>query len=292
MLLFVVVSIATQNAFLALATILIFGVPHGALDGSAARHVLRPHYGRLWFLVFSVPYLALTALVLVFWRCAPEPTLIAFLLSSAVHFGRELAPTKEAWPVVAVLGGLPLFLPLYFHPQQTLDLLNGIMFAERFTTVPSTLIMSASLWFIGAALWVTFGKARAEPFPSLKVGFLGLIGVFYLLPPLMAFMVYFVYVHAPAHMCAVVKSPFFPRIKNLSDAIIWSLPLSLATLVLFFCLWPLYQGSALDRFLALTFQLLAALTLPHMLLELSLNIYAKKDRPRRWTAEEGGRHPA
>jgi len=58
-------------------------------------------------------------------------------------------------------------------------------------------------------------------------------------------------------------------------AIVLALPLTGLTLLIGAALWPFYTGALLHRLLCLTLQGLAALTLPHMLLDVWLT--------RRWT---------
>ncbi|WP_246686158.1 Brp/Blh family beta-carotene 15,15'-dioxygenase [Methylobacterium sp. WL8] len=73
----------------ALSVVIVLGVPHGALDGAIAAPLLRPRYGRAWFGVFAIPYLGLSALVLLAWQLAPLAALAGFLALSVLHFGEE-----------------------------------------------------------------------------------------------------------------------------------------------------------------------------------------------------------
>ncbi len=53
----------------------------------------------------------------------------------------------------------------------------------------------------------------------------------------------------------------------LSEAVARSVPITVLTLAIGAALWPWFPGQPPERLLALTLQGLAALTLPHMLLD-------------------------
>ena len=246
---------------IALAAIVLLGVPHGALDGEIARPLLRPRWGWRWFGVFALPYLGLVALVLIAWRVAPLPTLAAFLAGSVWHFGLEDAGPHPL--AAAVRGGLPIAAPVLFHPVATAHVF-GTAALVSWTEPPAWLVAAAYLWAVAAVIWVAGcvwqrrWRLLAEP--------LVLAGLFAVLPPLTAFASYFVGVHAPRHMAALVSDPRAPRVHSLRAAVWRSLPLTGMTVAIGAALWPFFPGVPSDRLLTLTLQLLAALTLPHMLL--------------------------
>nr|WP_321984451.1 Brp/Blh family beta-carotene 15,15'-dioxygenase [uncultured Lichenicoccus sp.] len=247
----------------ALLAIILLGVPHGALDGEIARPYLRTRYGRLWFVVFAVPYLGLAAMVLLAWHIAPGLTLASFLAGSVWHFGSDRPGQANPLGVV-ITGGLPIALPSLFHPVAT---------AKVFATVAQVampelpqLLFGCSLAWLGAALlW------RVRLGPSGRLGDLRVPAImaaaFFLLTPLVAFALYFVCIHAPEHVRQISHDPArAPRVTP-RNVVLRSLPVTGLTVLIGAMLLPFYGGSGFDRLLALTIQGLAALTLPHMLLE-------------------------
>ncbi len=245
-----------------LAAIVLLGVPHGALDGEIARTLLRPRWSRAWFVVFALPYLALVACVLIAWRVAPLSTLAAFLAVSVVHFGLEDAGPKPLEAVVR--GALPIAAPLLLHPAGTVHVFATVAMAQL-AEPPAWLMAGACLW-LGAALlwaaqraWLRQWRVLVEP--------IGLVALFAVLPPLTAFGIYFVALHAPRHMGGLVGDPRAPRVRSLRDATALSLPLTAVTILIGALLWRWFPGAPPERMLSLTIQLLAALTLPHMLLD-------------------------
>lgn len=261
----------------ALAAIIVLGVPHGALDGEIARPLLRLRFGRLWFAVFSLPYLALFALVLLAWRLVPMPTLAAFLAISVWHFGED--PTGGASVTETLFrGGLPIALPVLAHPQATAFIFGTV--AQVALPAPPPWLLLASFCWLGIAV-VVGGQAMARRRSRQLIQPGALIAMFLLLPPLTAFAIYFVCVHAPSHMAALVRDPSrAPRVGSARAAWLRAVPLCGLTLLIGIALWPLYHGALPLRLLSLTIQTLAALTVPHMLLNGWLD-WSAAARPRR-----------
>ena len=249
---------------IALATVILLGVPHGALDGEVARPLLRPRFGRAWFLVFALPYLSLSSAVLLAWRVAPEATLAAFLAVSVLHFGAEDAGPGRLLEALA-RGGLPIALPVLLHPAAVAQIFEVVMLAPM-PAIPFWLRAASLSWAVlllfAVTAMLTAGRARGVAEMALMSGF------FVALPPLAAFALYFVALHAPRHMVALAAAPHrAPRVRCLGEAVRRSLPITALTLLLGAALWPLFPGPTPERLLALTLQSLAALTLPHLLLE-------------------------
>lgn len=247
----------------AVSTIVVLGVPHGALDVEIGRTLFRPRLGWAWFPVFALPYLALVAVVLIAWRMAPEPTLAAFLLASVWHFGTE-DTGGGGLPAVAC-GGIPVAVPVLLHSEATAQVLStasGLVLEAP----PPWLVVGSLLWLLPALLWsvraIAGGQGRSLILPAL------LCAGFAVLPPLTAFTLYFVAVHAPAHTAALIANPTrAPRVR--SDTTAWQLagPTTALTVLIGVGLWTSCPGEPSVRLVCVTLQLLAALTLPHMLLD-------------------------
>lgn len=253
---------------LALLAVILLGVPHGALDGEVARPLLRPRLGRAWFIVFAAPYLALSALVLLAWHVAPLPTLAAFLACSALHFGAEDAGPDGAAVEVAVRGGLPIAAPVLLQSEATARFL-GVVAGVPMAHLPGWLVVASWAWLALAIAWgaslLLRRRGRAPMGALVEPGLLA--ALFAALPPLSAFAIYFVCLHAPRHVAALAAHPIrAPRVHDSRSAVLRSLPVTALTLLIGAALWPFYAGPAPERLLALTLQGLAALTLPHLLL--------------------------
>ena len=245
-----------------LTAIILLGVPHGALDVEIARPFMRPHLGWAWFPIFALPYLGLSACVLLAWRAAPLATLAGFLAVSVWHFGAEDAGPHPLEAMVR--GGLPVALPVLMHPAATAHVL-GVIAMAPLAEPPDWLLAGAYAWVLAALLWA--GRSIARGSASSLAEPAGLVVLFAAVPPLAAFAAYFVCFHAPRHMHALVRDVRAPRVRTMAEAITRSVPVTALTILIGAGLWRWFPGDAPNRLLALTIEGLAALTLPHMLLD-------------------------
>lgn len=249
----------------ALTVVIVLGVPHGALDGAVAAPLLRPRYGRAWFGVFAVPYLGLSALVLLAWQIAPLATLAGFLGLSVLHFGEEDSGPGRPFEAL-VRGGLPIALPALLHPPETAEIFSAVARVPM-PSLPAWWTAAAWLWLALAAAWLLGRRVRPAVLAEMSV----LAAAFWLLPPLTAFTLYFVVLHGPRHMRALVRDPAkAPGVDTMPRAVRAALPVFALTLLLGAGLWPLYAAGAADapaNLLTLTLQMLSALTVPHVLLD-------------------------
>ncbi|SFL54573.1 Brp/Blh family beta-carotene 15,15'-dioxygenase [Methylobacterium pseudosasicola] len=249
----------------ALTVVIVLGVPHGALDGAVAAPLLRPRYGRLWFAVFAVPYLGLSALVLLAWQVAPLATLAGFLALSVLHFGEEDAgPGRRVEALVR--GGLPIALPALLRPDETAGLF-AVVSRVPMPQLPVWWAAAAWVWLAVTAVWLLTGQRRAGVL--IEMALLAL--AFWILPPLTAFTLYFVGLHGPRHVRALIRDPSkAPGVDTLRRAVHAALPVFGLTLLLGAGLWPLYASGGSKApavLLTLTLQMLSALTVPHILLD-------------------------
>lgn len=249
----------------ALTVVIVLGVPHGALDGAVAAPLLRPRYGRAWFGIFAIPYLGLAALVLLAWAVAPLLTLAGVLALSVLHFGEEDAGTGRPFEAF-VRGGLPIALPALLRPEETAGLF-AVVTRVPMPELPVWWTAASWFWFALAVIWIV---ARRRP-QGVLIEVAVLAVAFWLLPPLTAFTLYFVGLHGPRHMRALVRDPNrAPRVDTMRKAVLASLPVFGLTLLIGAALWPLYSAGSPDEpstLLALTLQMLSALTVPHVLLD-------------------------
>lgn len=249
----------------ALAFVIVLGVPHGALDGAVAAPMLRPRYGRIWFGAFALPYLGASALVLLAWQAAPLATLAVFLALSVLHFGEEDAGPGR--PIEALVrGGLPIALPALLQPEETARIF-AVVTRIPLGELPAWWVSAAWIWAAVVVIWLMTQRPRRALLIELTL----LSAAFWLLPPLTAFALYFVGLHAPRHMLALVHDTTrAPKVDTLGKALLACLPVFALTLLLGALLWPLYAAgsqSTPSTLLTLTLQMLSALTVPHVILD-------------------------
>ena len=254
----------TPRTLVALGAIILLGIPHGALDGELARSRLRPRFGDAWFAVFAPPYLALSALVLVAWTLAPLLVLALFLAASVWHFGAEDTDSRDPLVVIGA-GGLPVALAVLAHPAATAAIFGTVAHVTM-AAPPSWLTAAAWAWLAPAAVWVVRLARAGDRTAGARAAALAAAAL--LLPPLTSFAIYFVCVHAPAHVRSLIAAGAgVSRITGSARAARLSVPVTTLTLLLGAALWPLTPGTGAAHLLCLTIRGLSALTLPHMLFE-------------------------
>ena len=264
-----------------LTGIVLVGFPHGAFDHLVARPMLAPRLGRLWWAPFGLAYLGLAGMVWLAWVVAPLPTLVLFLAGSVLHFG--LGDTEDGfvpsavprWVAVLAYGAVPILLPVAFHPVEAAPVLAAIggVAAPAMTVALSRSIWLVPIWATVLA-WVWHG-AR----PQLAGAIITAISAasFVLLPPLMAFGLYFGLVHSPRHLLRLGAwhDPYDPRRASRWAACV-VVPASLVcTLGIVGLVWTMHD--TLIGMLVPTFRIIGALTLPHMLVTTWLNADQKQD---------------
>jgi len=260
-------SLGWQLVLLAVGVVSV-GMPHGAMDHRVAELFLKPRIGERWKAVFAIGYVGLMLIVLAGWWVLPGWTLVAFLAYSAVHFGLGDDHGLPWWQSVW-RGGLPIVLPLAFHPAEAGALLGQV-------SGLSVDLMPARGWLIGLAivcLVLSIGLAGV----SSRVGRMTcveltlLVVMNWVAPPLLAFGFYFVLIHSVRHMIDLADwlSPGRPA-AGFGMIVRQCWPLTLITLALMGAgvLWLSHVGLNQPieaSWVKVLFVTLSALTVPHML---------------------------
>jgi Brp/Blh family beta-carotene 15,15'-monooxygenase len=104
----------------------------------------------------------------------------------------------QRWVAVLIHGLLPILLPVAFHPAETAPLLAviGGMAEPAMGSALSHLIWLVPLWVIGVAWICWVGRARTVEVAEVVIT----AGGFVVLPPILAFGLYFGLFHSPRHL--------------------------------------------------------------------------------------------
>jgi Brp/Blh family beta-carotene 15,15'-monooxygenase len=254
-------------SFIALAAIVLIGLPHGAFDGAVG---LALGYGKNFksMAAFILIYIGIAASVVVFWINFPNAALLLFLAISIWHFGigdSQQGERLQRFVQALAHGGLVVIGISILHTSEVdlifAQLVNGeTEFLWRFINVGA--VAFTLIW--AAYLFLAWQK------PKLRSRFAELIGlavVYYVLPPLAAFSLYFCAVHSARHLRYT-----WGRLRLLSYSPRLLIPLALfftfaswGAAILMFWLMPTTE-TIRGPILQIIFIGLAALTVPHMLL--------------------------
>ena len=237
----------------------VFGIPHGSLDTAVAeRYIPLQNIGEK--LIFSVAYLSIGGAVILFWWYVPTTALAAFLLYSAFHFGDDVSPR------LGRVGGtgyglLVLALPIAAQPSEVepIFLALGAMNADLLIRMaPWALAVGAPFLLVSLLTSVTCSTSDWRDPMLLGLGAL-------LLHPLAYFVAYFCFLHSPRHMENTSRDL---GLNTWRDRLLTIAPTTLITYVLIGSAVPFLIHLPPDAILLrIVFISLAALTVPHIVLE-------------------------
>jgi len=263
------------STFACLFLILTIGVSHGALDDIKGYKILKIYKIKSKF-IFYLSYIFFALLIIFIWVLLPTIALISFLIIAAYHFGKE-----DCWMIPInkfnlnsiiffLKGALIILAPLWLKFDETIlifntlgiesevfySFLNFININEFFLHLVTLSILSNI--FININLKYLFG---------FTIEIFCILGLYYIFSPLVAFTIYFCFLHSIRHSASLTQEFNIGIIKFIEKA--W--PLTLLTAIFFFIgiyILTGFQKVDIDNsIINVIFIGLASLTFPHILLE-------------------------
>jgi Brp/Blh family beta-carotene 15,15'-monooxygenase len=252
----------TSWDMIAICAVLLFGVPHGGLDGAVARRIGWSSSIQSWFL-FHFTYIVLAALVTLIWWLFPLASLAVFLLISALHFGAsdivDIGTDLLPWTAHGGLVGIviPSLQPTLVEPIFTI-----LVGADNASLLMNCITSLFFPWLLSLIGYCFFAYWQVQYRKSL-IDLLVLVGLVFILPPLISFSLYFCLWHSKGHILRLWHSlDVTERRRSAVEAAIYTVMSWLAAGFIFYS----YQEPSSFTLIKVTFIGLAALTLPHMLL--------------------------
>jgi len=254
--------------------VVVFGLPHGALDPWVAETMGLCQTG-VQTTVFTLGYLLIAAIVVLLWFWFPVSSLLFFLIISAWHFSGDWAKTMGHIPRWSV-GAALLLMPISFHTATVAAIFThlsgpgGAILADRLALPEGWLVM-IMLAISALAVWRGHRQVALE--------YLLLLGLSYFAPPLVYFAIYFSLLHSPRHLLGLWRQA--PRAEQ-GRLIRMLVTYTGATLLLAVPLWWVWAALPTESLvLRLVFIGLAAVTVPHMMLMTAAHWRAATNRPAR-----------
>ncbi|MFB6071336.1 MAG: Brp/Blh family beta-carotene 15,15'-dioxygenase [Halobacterium sp.] len=278
------------------ASVVVFGLPHGAIDWVALPRAVAGRVTPRWVAAVGVLYLVLGGAYAAAWFRWPVAAALAFVALTWFHWGQgDVYPLRafagadhlDARGVRAgtlvVRGGLPMLVPLLAHPETYRDVVSA--FAAPFGGTVGDLAVfdprvRVSLGVAFAALtaatlaagWLAAENRRAWRVDAGET--LGLWAFFLAVPPAFAVGVYFCLWHSVRHVAravavddgarpALARGDLASPLRRFArDAA----PLTAAALVLFAALAAVVpdRPTTLAGWSGLYLSFVAILTLPHV----------------------------
>jgi Brp/Blh family beta-carotene 15,15'-monooxygenase len=266
-------SLKGLELFFAFVLFFGLGIPHGALDLTLGRFLLKPKLGLFWWVAFLMAYLTCVGFIVTLWILYPLPCFLFFLLISVFHFGSS--DTLDKTGLMRILeaiarGILPISAPAYWDPEDFQKLVESSLStaqASLVLQVASTLYYPLCILLLTLIIQGLFGKDRYSFWNSLELTSILLLFTF--LTPLKAFLIYFCFLHAIRHLITVMEDMKLPfKFASVWWIFLQAMPSTIFTLIaLGFCYFYMREGAVdTKRMMNLFFVSLASLTFPHTLL--------------------------
>ena len=263
--------------FVCLFLILSVGISHGAMDNYKANKILKI-YKINNRIIFYLIYTLISLAVIIFWFFFASLTLLVFLLLASYHFGREdtsfLNAGNSNFDQLFYLtkGSLIIFAPLFFHIDETLKIFEVLLINDKvlFFIKDQHWIINVCLG-LGALGYLYFiFKNRFKDFEILLLDILSILILNFVFSPLIAFTVYFCFLHSIRHIISISYELNQNSFSNGAKMFIKkALPLTILTALLYL-LSVVYLSNSYglnDVIIQVIFIGLASLTFPHILLE-------------------------
>ncbi len=263
-----------EPIILCLFLILIVGISHGALDNIKGKKLLKL-LGYNSQVFFYIIYLMISFFIILIWLIFPNITLLIFLIVAGFHFGKEdtVFAYKKKFLISEILfflkGSSVIIAPLLFQREATNDIfkiLNFSIFENSFFS-DQFLMIFLFLSFL-SSLYISNSKSADFKFIMI-IDFLSIILLNFFLPPVLAFTLYFCFLHSIRHSITLVfelDKSFKPGFKKFVSK---AIPLTIITSIMFLiAIYFLNNFYKLDEAIyKVIFIGLASLTFPHILLE-------------------------
>tara|TARA_Y100000741_G_C18229809_1_gene549332 strand:+ start:562 stop:1347 length:786 start_codon:yes stop_codon:yes gene_type:complete len=250
------------------------GISHGALDNiKGARLLSLFKFNKIIF--FYLGYVSLSILIILMWILFPNVILITFLILASYHFGKEdtifltkIKSIKKEF-LFFMKGASIIISPLTFQKEKTLEIFEMLNFDffEKIIISNDVLFISLFLSFL-ASIFLSWGKSLDFKI-VIVMDFISIILLNYFLNPILAFTIYFCFLHSVRHSLTLIFDLDTDFQIGLAKFLKKAFPLTAITAILY--LLSIYS---LNNFFELSnaiykviFIGLASLTFPHILLE-------------------------
>ena len=278
----------TISPLICLFLILIIGVSHGSLDNLKGRKLFQI-YGINNFLIFYLSYILISIIIIILWIIAPSLSLVTFLIIASHHFGKEDSQfliTENSFfnqLLFFLKGSLIIFAPIYFHFDETISIFKLLLvenesFYEFLNIIETNKILLYGIILSTFSSIILFAKNFELKKITFFLDYFSILIINYCFSPLMAFTIYFCFLHSVRHSISLMYELDKDNLTNGFKIFIRkALPLTILTAA--FCFFGLYLLNNTYNFdssiLKIIFIGLASLTFPHILLEYLLEKYEK-----------------
>ena len=189
--------------------ILILGISHGSLDNIKGRNLLKI-LGYKSIVFFYLTYVLISFLIIILWLLSPNLILFLFLIVAAYHFGKEdtVFSFKRNFIISEFLfflkGSSVILTPLLLKREETYEIFRILnfnvfensIFSDKFLVVMLCLSLLSSLYI---------SKKKNNEIKGIMImDFISLIILNFFLTPVLAFTLYFCFLHSIRHSMTLI----------------------------------------------------------------------------------------
>ena len=272
-----------EPIIICLFTILIIGISHGSLDNIKGTKLLKLFGYKSSVLFYSI-YLIISLSIIILWLILPNTVLLLFLIVAAFHFGKEdtVFTFKKEFLISELLfflkGSSVIIAPLLFQRDATNEIFKTLNFYVFESAIFNNYFLIILLFLSFLSSIIISNKKNVDIKALMIMDFLSLIILNFFLTPVLAFTIYFCFLHSIRHSIALIFELDKSFEAGLKKFISKAIPLTLTTGVVFLiAIYFLDNFYELDEAIyKVIFIGLASLTFPHILLEYLLEKNEKK----------------
>ena len=268
------------SPIICLILILIIGVSHGSLDHIKGQRLFKI-LNIKQFYFFYYAYILIATSVIIIWILKPSISLLLFLIIASYHFGKEdtqFLINKHSILNICLYffkGLLIVLAPLFFHFNETVNIFKFLLVENEAFYLMLAFIETNQILTIGiilstlSSIFLFLKEFEMKKF-IIFLDYFSILILNYYLSPLVAFTIYFCFLHSFRHSISLIFEIDNLNFNNgLMIFIKKAFPLTILTAIL--CLISiiiLKSSFELDSsILKVIFIGLASLTFPHILLE-------------------------
>ena len=209
------------------------------------------------------------------WILFPKSLLLVFLIIASYHFGKEdsdfLINKKTTYNELLYFfkGSTVIIAPILFHKNETIEIFRSLNFdiSKTFMIENNYLYLFLVLGLIST--FFLSSKKNLDLKSLLMMDYISVLIINYFLNPLLAFTIYFCFLHSIRHSLSLILKLDKKIDKGLVIFIKKAFPLTLVTAIVYSIslLYLNYYYEIDQAIYKVIFIGLASLTFPHILLE-------------------------
>ena len=237
--------------------VIIFGLPHGALDSLEAKHN-KIITNKKEFIIFNLLYIFSSAIIFFSWHYVSLFMLSSFLFISVWHFGEDWK-NKLKFIEGIILGLSIISFPVFFHEEKIIFLYSFLSSAENLKfLIFFQKNICYLLFFLSSIIIIKYYRDF-----NLCLQITIITSSAYLLDPIYYFISYFCFFHSIKNYEESLNS------INMTKSNLIVITNTLLVIVVSLILYLFYlEGNIEYKISNLIFVGLASLTVPHMILKI------------------------